>query len=203
MRATRLSIAWMMFLVCGLALLLTAIRYPSPFLGTVFYSSVVLSLILALIGLVYARRTDRVTAAGFLIAGGITYGLHFIPWLSDQYGKWLASSALADVLYEHVAMSNATDSKSTTGPPTGGGVGIMEVESSSAEWWLNVERPADTGQYLGGNWVGPRAADAMQRIVSSLAVLGSAFLGAITARWFAHRAQATSANSHNDGSTPP
>ncbi len=58
---------------------------------------------LALIGVVFARGVDRAWWAGALIAGGIAFALHFVPWLNQRFGNFLVSAAVADILYESFA----------------------------------------------------------------------------------------------------
>lgn len=103
MRSLRFSVSAFMALIVAIAGLLAILRFPSPLLANALFSIVVLVLSLALTGVVFARGVDRAWYAGALIAGGIAFVLHFVPWMNQRFGNFLVSAAVADILYENFA----------------------------------------------------------------------------------------------------
>lgn len=213
MRPIRFSVSAFMGAIVAIAALLAMLRFPSPLLANALFSIVVLALSLSLIGVLFTRRLDRARWAGALVAGGITFALHFVPWLEQRFGDFLVTAAFADILFDQIAAPppHGDEADSTTSSPArapehapvirfgrlsggfGKGFGPGPPPPSPIEVWTRVDREQGPRGFPGAYRAVGRvrimnpAPDSIQRIVDCLAVLLSAIIGAVFARRSAAR----------------
>jgi hypothetical protein len=105
MRRFRFSIASLLVLILVTGLGLAALRSPSWLWAGVMINLDLAVLTIAVLGAIYRRGTKRAYWLGLALGGWIYFSLGFCPWLTTELGPQLLTTALLDILYPRVTLS--------------------------------------------------------------------------------------------------
>ena len=153
MRRPHFSIASLLAVIGILGVALAALVNPSYLWANVTFSMAFAAIVLAIINTVYGREARRAYWLGFSLCGGIYFAVCSVPSLRDSLCPRLATEAIFDFLYPHMAPPMPTPS---------GMVTMQRMLSGNAQmmarWRVKCE--ADPGWYgwwygrNGGGWHG-------------------------------------------------
>jgi hypothetical protein len=161
MRRPQISIAGLLLVVLVFAIGTAAIRSGSSAWAGAIFSITVYTMICSLLGVVLTRGLRRVYWSGFAVLGWSYLLLIYLPWFSENVGRFL----LAPNLFESLEQ-------------------ILHPESATASLSTGVFRSMALGGFGGG---GSPVAElsAFMRIGVALEALLWAYMGGWTARYFA------------------
>jgi hypothetical protein len=103
MRLPRFSIGLLLAVIalCGIGF--AALRSPSQMWASALFAVALGSLPVALLNAFYARERQRAFWVGFFIIGGTYFASTQGPWVRDEFGPRLVTTAVLDLLYVQVA----------------------------------------------------------------------------------------------------
>lgn len=186
----RFTILSLMGLISAVAVGVAALRHPSALWANALFTLAGVVLIVALLAASLDRR--RAFAIGFATCCGAYMTLAFTPWLADQVGPRLLTTAALDILQDRIVAPEPTvapppGGRAMMGGMPGGGMGMGGMggpPSTRWESWTAVDR-GSVAMMLPNLMV--TSSDSYLRIGHALIALLCGLLGGLLARSFRGR----------------
>ncbi len=98
-RPGRFSIATLLLLIAATAIAMAALCRPSWLAANTIFSLLLLSLTISFIGMRHGKGRKRAFWAGYLAAGSLYAGMSMAPWIGEDVGPQLITTAFLDLAY--------------------------------------------------------------------------------------------------------
>ncbi len=212
MRLPRFSIANLLALIAILAVALAALRSPSYLWANVTFSLALGAVVVAAINVVYGHGASRAYWVGFVLCGGVYLAVCSLPVIRESVCTRLATEAVLDFLYPHLAPASTAPPNVFVATPNGSGTGAIQYlvspsnsnytlgnatyimgnaavpppPSLTTRWaaWTQPDRTVSVGYPIGT--VQLSSSEAFRQIGHSMFALLMAVLGATFARYRYH-----------------